>query len=140
MDHSTRVRRHERIGDLQSEIERAFDAQRPSGQDGREVLSLDVLHDDVRMGVDVEHVVDGRDVGVGETAGRGRFTVQTLARVGSAEKRGRRTLEGDAAPQPSVFGEIDLAHSPAAHALHDGVRANPLTDQSPSSLCRVSRA
>jgi hypothetical protein len=67
---------------------------------------------------------------MGEAAGRAGFPVETLARIGGAQKGFRRTLERDATPEAGILGEVDLAHAPAAQSLDDGVRADALTDHS----------
>ena len=87
MHHAPGMRGDERVGDLQPDFERALDGEGTPGEHGREGFSLDVLHDDVGVGVDVEDVVDRRDVGVREAAGRTGFAMQAFPRIGGTEER-----------------------------------------------------
>ena len=135
MDDALGVGGGERFRDLGPDGDGVVERQRPAAEHAREALAFDVLHDDVGMGVDVEDVVDRRDVGVGEPAGGARLAMETLARVGHAQPRFRRTLERDVPPEPRVFSQIDLAHAAAAEALQHGVRSNPLTNQEGASGC-----
>src|SRR5688500_2109650 len=114
MDDALVVSRRERVGDLNSEVQRAFDRHGTPPEDVREALALDVLHDDVRVGPDVEHVVDGGDVRVGESPGGAGFAVETPARIGEAEPGGGRLLERDLAAEPRVPREIHVSHAAGA--------------------------
>src|SRR4029079_14899021 len=128
MNHAACVRGGERVRDLQADLEPPLDGQGAAAEHRREALPLDVLHDDVRVAVDVEHVVDRGDVGMGQPAGGAGFAVQPFARVWSAQERLRRPLERDPTSKPRVLSEIDLSHASATESFDDGVGSYLLTD------------
>ena len=135
MDDALGVGGGEGFRDLGPHGDGVVERQRPAAEHAREALAFDVLHDDVGMGVDVEDVVDGRDVGVGQPSGGARLAMETLARVGHAQPRLGRTLERDLPSEPRVFSEVDLAHAAASEALQHGVRSDPLTNHEGASGC-----
>ena len=89
MDDALGVGGGEGFRDLGAHGDGVVERQRPAAEHAREALAFDVLHDDVGMGVDVEDVVDGSDVGVVQPSGGARLAVEPLARVGHAEPHPR---------------------------------------------------
>ena len=118
----------EAVHNVESRVERR---RLPPGVCG-EGLSRHVLHGDEsdRAGspVDLVDLVDDGDAGVGEGGGC----------PGLAEEAGPRLLvglhvvpeglEGDAAVQPDVLGEVHLAHSAASEPLQDAVASDRFAD------------
>lgn len=64
-------------------------------------------------------VVDGHDVGVVERRGGTRLLLEPARAVGVGRESGCQQLERHLAPQPPVFGEVNLAHPASAYLPHD---------------------
>ena len=76
MDDALGVGGGEGFRDLGADGDGVVERQRPAAEHVREALAFDVLHDDVGLGVDVEDVVDGSDVGVGQPSGGARLAME----------------------------------------------------------------
>ena len=126
MDDCVRVRLRQRIGNLPRDRQRLLGRERPALDQCAERLSFHVLHDDVGKVVDVEHVVDGGNIGMIQLGGGKGFTPKPLARIG-----GRRAvvcaLDRHAASEPRIFGQEHLSHAAGAKAREKAVRSNLLS-------------
>ena len=98
---------------------------RATAQACRQRLALDVLHHDMELPLVVEHVVDGRDIGMVQARGGARLALELRVRLGR-RGGGRRPLERDAASEPRVLGQPYLAHAARAEQRDDLIRAEPM--------------
>ena len=84
----------------------------------------DELHHDVRSTIQLEHLVDGADVGVVEPRGRACL-VQQLADRRVIGARGSDELDRDVAIELDVVGLVDFAHPSRSERSRDLVPADP---------------
>ena len=68
-------------------------------------------------------VVDGRDVGMIQNAGRPRLLLEAPQAIRVGGKRRRQDFDRDVAPESRVLGPIDLPHPSRAEGGQDFVRA-----------------
>ena len=122
-----RVRRRERRGDLDGDVERLGDARAPRGEPPAQRHPVDELGGDVVQRLRAPDFVDRHDVRVVERRGGQRLLLETSNCVAPAGQLRRHHLEGDGPAQFSVAREVDLTHPPPAEQQLDLVAAYPLT-------------
>ena len=144
VDDALRVRGVEGVCNLDREIERDFERQRPVVDPVLQRLAVEELHRDERLALGLVDVVHRADVRVVERRGRARFALEALERTGLARQFVGQELQGDRAIEPHVLGLVDDAHAATAEAFRDLVMGDPLTDhvgrQVDRSLCLRSRS
>ncbi len=123
------VRRHHALDDVARVAERHVQRRRTVELDEPlpQRLSVQPLHDDVRLVVGDAELVDRDDVGMVQGGRRLRLALEAgdLLRVG----RGRQQdLDGDGAIELGVLREEHLAHAAGAYLLDDPVVCNTLPD------------
>ena len=69
-------------------------------------------------------VVDGQDVGMGETGDRERFPFESLHASPIAGQRGRQHLDRHVPLESWIVGAVDGAHAARAEQIHDLERAD----------------
>src|SRR6516165_8964085 len=89
-------------------------------------LSLDVGHDDIGLSFVLADIVDWADMGVANTGGGARFTLETLHAkdkpVGRAIEAWQ--LQGNDPVQLRVLSFVDRAHAAGAEPPQDAVATN----------------
>ena len=110
----------QRVGDLDSQFDDPGRLQRPVPDELRQRLPVDILHGDVADAAFLAHVVDVRDVGMGEGGGSPRFAREPLGKA-RVFRPGRKDLERHPPLQPGVVGEVDLAHPALPKTPDDAV-------------------
>ena len=91
--------------------------------DGREILTLDEVHDEKRRAAFDEEVDDDRQLRMAKVVEKSRFALERPA-VGVVGKV--RLLDGDQAIEAIVSRHVDGAHSAAAEKALDAVAAGKL--------------
>jgi len=93
-----------------------------------EVFAGDQFHDQERLAVGrLAVVVNAGDVGVIERGSGARLAQETRA-VGGIFRRRARKLDGHAALEVQVLGEVDDAHAPMPQLADDAVMRYGLAD------------
>ena len=129
MDDPFRVRRFERVGELNADVQQRGDVERrPRGSDRASVspssssMAMKCLPS---MLIDR---VDRADVGVIQGRGRARLALKALQRGGVVRHFRRQELEGHVPAEVRVLGFVDDTHAAAAEPGRDPVMGNRLTD------------
>ncbi len=112
MNHAEGVRLRERVASLQDDFGCLRHRESACSKEPcREIVSLEVLHDDVRSSVvertDVEHP---GNVFAPQAHGRARLTKEASDRVGLLERGRKHELEGHALAKGDMRGRNDDAH------------------------------
>jgi hypothetical protein len=119
-----RVRGHQRVGEGDPVFQQRLERQAARRNQVGERRSVDELHREKHLAVDVIDRVNGDDVRVIERGDRPGFTLEAVERVGIRfEARGQH-FEGDVALQPRVTRTIHLAHSAGTHRGENLVEAD----------------
>jgi hypothetical protein len=123
-----RVRRVERIGHVEPELEDLARRETIGRDPAAERLALEALHHDERAALVLADVVDRADVRVVERRGRLRLALEALASGLVLEVRFRQELHRHRAVKARVLGLVDDAHPAGAQPLDDAVVRDDLTD------------
>ncbi len=123
MDDAGAVRRFERIGNLNGQLQQLRHGQRPGFEPGVQRLPFEQLHHQVAVPVVLADVVDGRDVRMVERRDRARLAFEPPQPVAVGREGGRQDLDRDAAPEPRIARTIDLAHPAGAEQADDFIRS-----------------
>ena len=99
MDDPARVRRVERVGDLDRDLEKPLEGRRRPRQEVPKRLAFDELHDDERAPVRLVDVVDRADVRVLERRRRPGLALQSLERRGVAARSSGRNFSATRRPR-----------------------------------------
>jgi hypothetical protein len=116
-----RVRRLQRVGNLDSQLEQFLGRERFSHQAVLERLPFQILHHDEQLAVMLPNVVHRADVWMVQRRGSARLAAEAfeeLAVVG--EFRGQE-LERHRAAKLGVLGLVDHTHAPATQLLQNAV-------------------
>ena len=122
MEDTTLVGRGEPRAQLTGEIERLVFRQAPdAAEQGREILSVHILHRQKRQSVHLSDVVHPTDVLVRDLPREAHFGVELREadRVG-LEGLGQE-LHGDGLAERQVVGAIDLSHAALTDPRHDSI-------------------
>ncbi len=123
MNYALLVRRHQRLGEWNREIEDASQRQ-PSGHDvPAETLTLHQLHRDETDAVFLFDGIEHHDVRMVEPGHRARLALEPGQAVGITRHRIGKHLERHLASEPRVAGAIDLAHAARAEGRENCVGA-----------------
>src|SRR5262249_5704043 len=95
VDDAARVRRRDRVRDLNGDRERAQDFQRLPGNDLLERAAFGVRHDDVKQPGVLADVVYRADVGVVERGGQFGLTFETPTRIFAGGQFGKQNFDDD---------------------------------------------
>jgi hypothetical protein len=111
----------QRVGELQGDVERFAERQRPFGNPRRQERTLDVLHRNEKCPLVLSQVVgDGNVWGPQQCGGLG-LADQPLARLVIGVHVLREKLQRHTPAETLILGEIDLSHAAAAKPLEDVV-------------------
>ena len=127
------VRRVQRIGDLNREIEQRFDRKRLAGDPIPQRPPLHQLHGDEGLPLVLVDVVDGADAGVVEGGGRVGLPLEAFERLRVAGEVRGQELEGDETTELRILGLVDDPHAAAAQLLDDTVVGDALADHGDDS-------
>ena len=122
------VRGIERVGDLDRDVERAIEGQRPARDLFLERAAVEQLHHHVLLAVVLADVVQRADVRMVQRRGDARLATEPVERLAARGQLRRQELQRDVPPEPHVFGAVDDAHPSAAKAVDDPVRADERAD------------
>jgi hypothetical protein len=86
-------------------------------------LSFDELEHQKVDAFMVPDVVEGADIGVGESGDSARFLFEPLAKIDILGKAFGQNLDSDNAAEASVASAIDLAHAACAERCHNFIRS-----------------
>jgi hypothetical protein len=101
-----------------------------SGQQGRERLAGEELHDDRRPAVgEAGQVEDAHDALVADPVDHAGLGEEALDQVGAVGAVAREHLDGDAAADGRVDAQVDAAHAAGAEERGDPVGADHLAEQ-----------
>src|SRR5262249_41849369 len=106
MDDPLRVRRLERIGDLDADVEQLVELEAALLGVLRERLALEELHDDVRTALVLLDRVDRADAGMVQRRRRARLALEAVERRGIGEALLGEELERDLAAETAVLGFV----------------------------------
>ena len=121
VDHTLVVRRGKRLGDRDGDVEQRLERHATGRYLCVERPPLDERHRQKMGLVVLLDREDGDDVRVVEGREGARFPPETLEPRGIGRDLGWQDLEGDAAVEPRVAGEKDLAHPAFANLLDQAV-------------------
>jgi len=122
------VRRLERIGDVDADLEELPRFERSDVDTVLQGHPLEQLHHDEGLPLVLSDVVNRADVGVVEGGGGLRLSSEALYSGRVAEDPIREKLQRDGSVQPGVLGLVDHTHPPAAELLDDPVVGDGLAD------------
>ena len=86
-----------------------------------ECRSLDQLHGEIRLGLELTNLIDRTDVGMIDGRGRLGLTLEALKRKWIAGHLFRKELQCNFALELQVFCAIDDAHAAATQFLEDAI-------------------
>ena len=123
MHHVVSMCRIEGVRDLNRDLQRLVDRQRPFLQPVGERFALEILHDEKRRAVVLSYVVERADMRVGQLRDGSRFPVQPALELRVRSERSAQDLDGDGPVEPRVARLVDFAHAPRAERREDLVGA-----------------
>ncbi len=129
MDDALRVRRIQRICDLDPQIERFINRQALARNSMLERLTFEMLHGDEGPPPVLADLIDGANAGMVQGGGGARFAPEALESRGVVGDFGGEKLEGHEAPQIDVFGLVHHTHPASAQLLDDAVVGDGPADQ-----------
>ena len=113
MDHARVVRRLHAGGDLDEDVERLVERERPARDAIGERLSFDQLEGEVTAAAGFLEAVDRGDVRMVQRGQHPRLALESLQAIGVLGNIVGEGLERHGAAQAGVVGEEDDAHPPA---------------------------
>ena len=129
MNDSFRVRRVQRVCDLNSEQKQRLQFKRAVADQVLQSLAIQELHGDERLAALLADVVNRADVGMVESRRGLRFTLKTGKSLGVFGDFIGQEFQGDKSVQPGVLGLVNHTHPSAAQFLDDAVVRNGLADE-----------
>ena len=128
VDDPLRVRRLERVRDLDAELEQLADLERPPADPLGQRLALEQLHRDEVAALVLVDRVHRADAGVVERRGGLRLPLEALERGGVLRQLCRQELERDVPAELRVFRLVHDTHAAAAQLRRDPVVRDDLAD------------
>ena len=113
----------ERVGDLDRNLQRLVERQRPLLQARGQRLAVQMRHDQVVRAIDAADVVDAADVGMVQGRDGASLALEAGPHIGIASDFARQDLDRDRAIEPRVARAIDLPHPAGPKGGEDLVRA-----------------
>src|SRR5208282_2444927 len=126
MHNALRVRRIQRIGDLDAEINRRLNLQRLAGDLVPQGVPLKQFHRNEASPIGVIDFVDRADVLVVQGRRRLGFPLESAERLRIVGELFGKEFQSDVATELEVFGLIDHTHSAPADFAEDAVMGNRL--------------
>jgi len=90
-------------------------------QQRRQILSVDVLHGEEVLAIDLGHVVDPADVGMRNLPGQPDLVEESFEAIAIRLERRRKELQRDGLAELEIVGTVDLAHSALPQEVDDPV-------------------
>ena len=132
MDDPLGVRRLERVGDLDPDLEELPELEGPAPDPLGQRLALEQLHRDEVLALVLVDLVDRADAGVVERRGGARLALEALERGRVLRHLRGQELQRDVAAELRVLGLVDDAHAAAAELRSDPVVRDGLADHGDS--------
>ena len=117
MDNARAVRRVQRIGNLDAELQNLLDGHGSGADRVLQRHPVEVFHGDEALALEGVHVVNRADVGMIQRRSGARFALEALKRHRVARKAFRQELQRHASAETQIFGKIDDAHAAAAQLV-----------------------
>ena len=92
-------------------------------QKGSEVLSVDVLHGEEGLTINVAHVIHTANIGMGNLAGKANFIAETLEQPLVVPCSVWQKLQCNRLSQRQIIGAVDFTHTALAEQVDDAVAA-----------------
>jgi hypothetical protein len=124
VDDARVVRRLHASRDLDRQLERLVDAERPLVETILERVALDVFEDEIAPAVLLLEPVDAGDVRMVELRERLRFALEPLEPAGIRRQILRQRLDRDFTIETRIRREVDDAHPTTPDLAVDGVWAD----------------
>jgi hypothetical protein len=121
MDDVARMRRVERIGDLNSELDQTVDRQRTIVDFALQGSSFEQLEDEERPALIVSDFMDRADVRMVQRRRGARLAEEPIDRLTIGGLGTSQEFESDLPAEREVFAQVDLSHSATAQLLDDTV-------------------
>ena len=125
------VRRIQRVGDLDSQVQHLLHRHRCARDQVFERGSVQVFHDDERTTLGFIDLVNRADVGMVQRRGGKRLAPEPLQRRSVLRQIVGQELQGHMPRQLLVFGVIDHTHAAAAQLGDNSIVGNGCVDQMP---------
>jgi hypothetical protein len=106
------VRLVERLGDLDRNLQRLVQRQRPVLQPRGQRLAVQMRHDQVVRAIDAADVVDATDVGMVQGRDGASLALEARPRIGIASDLTRQDLDRDRPIEARVTCSVDFTHAP----------------------------
>jgi hypothetical protein len=123
MENAGAVRRIKRIGDLDAEVDRLMDLDRPVRQQLAQGLPLEQLHHEVGSALVLADVVDRADILMVQRGSGACFGAKPLEGAGVRQFVWDE-LEGDGPSQANVFARVDDTHPTGTQLGGDAIVTN----------------
>jgi hypothetical protein len=114
------------VGDLNGDSDRFIGWHRPVLQQVRNRVALHIFHDDVRLIIVFEDVVDGGHMRMVQLSCHPGFVHEAAARIRGLHERLGQAFERNASAQARIFGEVHLSHSSGPLLLQNSEMRNLL--------------
>ena len=124
MNDPLRVRRVQRVSDLNRQVQQFVCLQRLSGDEALDSLALQILNHDEGLALVFSDVINRADIRVIEGGSCLRFTLEPFQGLSILGEFLREELQGDGALELGVRGLVHHAHAPAAELLQDAIVAD----------------
>jgi hypothetical protein len=124
MDDSLLVRRIQRVGNVDAQIEQEFEVQRAALDGVLQRLAVETLHRKVGVAVFPADIVNRANVGMIQRGRRLRLAAKPFERHLISAQIFRQEFQRNKSVKPRVFGFVDNAHAAAAQLFHDAVMRN----------------
>ena len=130
VDHAPLVRAVQGVAELAEDGETLVERHGSLPEQRGEGLAVQVLHDDVvPVGREHREVEDADDVLVADAVHRPGLVVEAGHELRARRHRLVQELDGDAAPDDRVLGEVDRAHPASSQQPHDAEAADGGADE-----------
>ncbi len=127
MDDARGVRGRQRITDVDGVPEREPHRDRTRGHHVSKRAASHEFHDDGRVPIALDQVVNSGDVWVVERRQRLCLTLEARAKLRVIEQVGQEEFDRDVAPEPRVARAIHVAHPTGTKRGNDFVGSEPLS-------------
>jgi hypothetical protein len=124
-----RVRRVQRVRNLDSQLQQRFHFQRTPGDPVLQRHPFQKFHRNERMPVVLADFVDCANIGVIQRGRRPRLAAKAFQRRRILRHVHRKKFQRDEASQLGIFGFIDHAHPAAAQLFRNAVMRDDLPDE-----------
>ena len=121
MNHAFGVRRLERAGNLQRDVDNLRRVERLARHEGLEVGALQALHRDERPAVVLIDLVHRANLWMVEQGDGSGFAAEPPCGVGVVRELVGKEFQGNTAPEPLVFGVVNHPHPPYPQLADDPV-------------------